>query len=365
MNEENNSVEYDVTQLPTNTAVPEEPESRSFTGRRAFWPILLSLLVLVLIGWLTWEPGALGEFVRAVNLWLILAAAALLVLRVFVGGYRLKYSSQHRLTYSASVRGQIIWDFASSVTPSVIGGAPVAAILMARDDQRPVGEITAVMLFAMLMDQIWFAIAVFILVTASVFVDIYPDSLGTVGASFFTMYFVAMMVWASFFAYSTLVRPELLQTMVRWIFRLKFLKRFEERVELELENWKARAIILRSQPIRFYMYGIIFAAIAWTFRYLVLFLIVSSVYRIPDVVQFIARTMAMLHLALILPTPGGSGGIEGMYVLFFTEPLIPKGFLAPTLLVWRFLSYYVTIAVGLVITTHVLDRWSKRKPKPQ
>ncbi|MGA7303537.1 MAG: UPF0104 family protein, partial [Rhodothermales bacterium] len=55
----------------------------------------------------------------------------------------------------------------------------------------------------------------------------------------------------------------------------------------------------------------------------------------------------------------GSGGIEGMYALFFTEPLIPKAFLAPTLLVWRFLAYYVTVAVGLVITTHVLDRRRK------
>jgi uncharacterized protein (TIRG00374 family) len=111
------------------------------------------------------------------------------------------------------------------------------------------------------------------------------------------------------------------------------------------------------------MYGIVFAAVAWIFRYLTLFLVVSSVYHIPNAIQFIARTMAMLHLALILPTPGGSGGIEGMYALFFTEPLIPKGFLAPTLLVWRFLSYYVAIGVGLAITTHVLDRWRSRAAK--
>ncbi len=365
MNEKDNPVKYETATLPTNTAVTAEPESRSFTGRRALWPILISLAVLLLIGWLTWEPGALKEFLHAVNLWLILAAAGLLVLRVFVGGYRLKYSSQHHLTYSAAVRGQVIWDFASSVTPSLIGGAPVAAILIARDDKRPVGEVTAIMLFAMLMDQIWFAIAVFLLVTASLFVDVYPDSLGKVGASFFTMYFIGMMVWAGFFAYSTLVRPELLQSLVRRIVRLKWLVRFQGRVEGELGNWRERARILRSQPIKFYMYGIVFAAFAWIFRYLTLFLIVSSVHEIPNAIQFIARTMAMLHLALILPTPGGSGGIEGMYVLFFTEPLIPKGFLAPTLLVWRFMSYYVTIAVGLVITTHVLDRWRKYKSDPE
>lgn len=360
MTEPENPLQTRNLRLPSAASPPSVPEPRSFTGRRAFWPILLSLAVLIFIGWLTWEPGALAQLFRVVNLWLLFAAAGMIVLRVFVGGYRLKYSSHHHLTYSASVRGQVIWDFASSVTPSIIGGAPVAAILISRDGDRPIGEITAIMLFAMLMDQIWFALAVFFLVTASLFVDVYPDALGKVGAGLFTTYFVGMMLWATFFAYSTLVRPELLQSLVRKVFHIKWLRRFQDRVEGELENWRERAKILRSQPVAFYLYGLVFAGLAWTFRYLTLFLIVSSVHQVPSAVQFIARTMAMLHLALVLPTPGGSGGIEGMYALFFTEPLIPKGFVAPTLLVWRFMAYYVSIGIGLVITTHVVDRWRKR-----
>lgn len=328
----------------------------SKTGRRAGISIVLSLAVLLVIGWVTWQPGTLSLVLEAVNYWILLAAVGLLVLRVFVGGYRLRYSSHGQLAYSSAVRGQIIWDFASSVTPSIIGGAPVAALLMARDDTRPVGEVTAIMLFAMLMDQIWFAVAVFILVAASVFVDVFPNSLGAVGEGFMTAYFVGMMVWAGGFAYSTLVRPELLQALVKQVFRIRWLHRFRDRVDREMSNWSEQARILRSQPIRFYLIGLIFAAVAWIFRYLVLYLIVLSVYQVPNAIQFITRTMAMLHLALILPTPGGSGGIEGMYALFFTEPLIPKAFLAPTLLVWRFLAYYVTVVVGLVITTHVLDR---------
>jgi len=344
------------------TLSPQEDVSSS-TGRRALFSILLSLAVLLVIGWITWQPGTLDLVWRSVNLWILAGAVLLLVLRVFVGGYRLRYSSHGQLAYSSAVRGQVIWDFASNVTPSIIGGAPVAALLMARDDTRPVGEVTAIMLFAMLMDQIWFAVAVFLLVFASVFVDVFPNSLGAIGEGFMTAYFVGMMVWAGGFAYSTLVRPELLQALVRYIFRIRWLERFRGRVDSELANWTEQAIILRSQPIRFYLVGLIFAATAWIFRYLFLYLVVLSVYQVPNALQFIMRTMAMLHLALILPTPGGSGGIEGMYALFFTEPLIPKAFLAPTLLVWRFMAYYVTVAVGLVITTHVLDRGKRAAAK--
>ena len=331
----------------------------SKTNRGALISILLSLVVLLIIGWLTWEPGTLDLIWEAVNIWLLLAAVGLLVLRVFIGGYRLRYSSHGQLAYSAAVRGQVIWDFASNVTPSVIGGAPVAALLIAKDDSKPIGEITAIMLFAMLMDQIWFAVAVFILLAASIWVDVFPNTLGTIGEGFLTAYFIGMMVWAGGFAYSTLVRPELLQALVRRLFKVRWLLRFKDRVEHELSNWTEQARILRQQPIRFYLIGLIFAAMAWIIRYLVLYIIVLSVYEVPNALQFISRTMAMLHLALIMPTPGGSGGIEGMYALFFTPPLIPKAFLAPTLLVWRFFAYYVTVAVGLAITTHVLDRRSR------
>lgn len=343
---------------PSTNSAPhgEAGDVSSSTGRRAVISIILSLAVLLVIGWVTWTPETLDLVLRSVNLWLVFAAIALLVARVFIGGYRLRYSSHGQLNYSSAVRGQIIWDFASSVTPSIIGGAPVAALLMARDDTRPVGEVTAIMLFAMLMDQVWFAVAVFLLLLASVFVDVFPNQLGPVGEGFITAYFIGMMIWAGGFAYSTLVRPELMQSLVRRIFSIRWLVRFRDRVDSELSNWTEQARILRSQPFGFYVVGLIFAAIAWIFRYLMLYLIVESVYHVPNALQFIMRTMAMLHLALILPTPGGSGGIEGMYALFFTEPLIPKALLAPTLLVWRFLSYYVTLAFGLVITTNVLDR---------
>lgn len=82
----------------------------SSAGRRAAISIVLSLVVLLVIGWLTWEPGTLDLVIRVVNLWFIAAAIGLLVLRVFVGGYRLRYSSHGQLQYSSAVRGQIIWD---------------------------------------------------------------------------------------------------------------------------------------------------------------------------------------------------------------------------------------------------------------
>jgi uncharacterized protein (TIRG00374 family) len=170
-----------------------------------------------------------------------------------------------------------------------------------------------------------------------------------------------MLVWTVLFAYSTLVRPELLQRLVRKLFKVRWLRRFQHRVEAELEGWRDRAQILRAEGLHFYLFGVLLAGVSWTCRYLVLLFIALAVYPLLDQLVFVARTMAMLHLALILPTPGGSGGIEGMYALFFT-PLLPRGLVAPTLVVWRFLAYYVPIAGGFAVASHVFSRRRRHEP---
>jgi uncharacterized membrane protein YbhN (UPF0104 family) len=55
-----------------------------------------------------------------------------------------------------------------------------------------------------------------------------------------------------------------------------------------------------------------------------------------------------------MPTPGGSGGIEGLYALF-VGPLIPASLVAPTLLTWRLLGYYLFIAFGAYLFMHQLQ----------
>jgi hypothetical protein len=61
--------------------------------------------------------------------------------------------------------------------------------------------------------------------------------------------------------------------------------------------------------------------------------------------------MAMTLSSLVLPTPGGSGGLEGLYALFI-GPLIPEALVAPTLFAWRFLGYYIFIALGAYLFLH-------------
>lgn len=322
--------------------------------------ILLSLLVLGAIGYFTFDPGAFQQMLQTINPWWLLAAVGTVGLRVLFGGWRLSFISQGRLDLMAGIRGQLAWDFFSNVTPSAVGGSPFATLYIARDRNLPIGEATAFMLFSLLMDQFWLAAMIPLTLVAAFYLDVFPDTLGTVGTGAFVGYFLVMLTWVMVFGYATLVRPDVLQRLAARLFRFRLLRRFQERVIGELQKLGHHAELIRAQPLSFFLKGFLLTAGGWMARYLLGVFIVWSVFAEFDKLLFFLRTVAMMLGTMILPTPGGSGGIEGLYVLFLA-PLMPKALVAPTLLTWRILGYYIFLALGIFLSMHQVQKSLQRK----
>src|SRR5690606_31528979 len=210
---------------------PARARTSFLTPRKILWPILLSLVVLVGIGIATFEPDEFVQVVDRINVWMLGAALVMVFFRVYFGGLRLNYISRGRLGYATGMRGQLAWDFFSNVTPSAIGGAPFAAVYLAREKHIGVGETTAFMLFSMLLDPLWFALTVPVVTFGSLCRDVMPAAVGHVGLAGFMLYFFAMLAWVVLFGYATMFRPDILQRLASRLFRLRWLRRFHERVE--------------------------------------------------------------------------------------------------------------------------------------
>ena len=338
----------------------ESREPRRFTPRKLAWPVALSFLVLAVIGVFTFEFDEFREILTGLNPWMLVAAGAMVLLRTFLGGLRLDYISRGKLGMAGGMRGQLAWDFFSNVTPSAIGGAPFAAVYVSRDKEMEIGESTALMIFSMLLDQLWFSLTIPVVLLASVFLKVIPDSLGQIGAAGFLLYFVGMLVWVGVFGYATMFRPEILQRFTRAVCRTPLLRRFHDGVERSIGQLGTRAKVLRSQPASFYVNGFLLTLGTWACRYLLLLFVVWSFIGDFDRVLLLLRTAAMTLGSLVLPTPGGAGGIEGLYALFI-GPLIPAAAVVPTLLLWRFLAYYVFIGLGIFLSTHHVQKSIRRK----
>lgn len=315
----------------------------------------LSLAVLLGIGVFTFDPDAFWKILGEMRLWPFAVALLMTVTRVFFGGCRLRFISRGRLSLMEGMRGQLAWDFFSNVTPSAIGGGPIATLYVARDRGIEVGEATAFILFSILMDQLWFALTIPLVVIASFYVPVIPASLGTLGLWTFVAIFLGMLVWSTLFAYATLFRPSLLERLADRIFSLRYLGRFHARIMEEMRAFTQRAKTLRAQPFSFYTGGFLLTAGVWLGRYLLIVFIVWGVFPTLDKMLIFLRTVAMTLGSLVLPTPGGSGGLEGLYALFI-GPLLPQALVAPTLFAWRALGYYLFIALGAYLFVHQMQQ---------
>lgn len=351
---------------PGEPAEQEEPSAAEQAAREAggkrvgarsiLWPVLLSLAALVVVGYFTFDLAAFRDALGRLDPWFLVAAVGTVLARVGVGGWRLDYFSHGRLGLRAGVRSQIAWDFFAYVTPSTVGGGPFASVFISRDRKMPLGEATSIILFAMLLDQVSLALTIPVLLACAAFVDVFPAALGTVGSWSLGLFFLAYTAWVLVFAYGTLVRPQVLTWLVGGVLRIKWLRRFKRRALRVLSDLQARSAVLRKQPLRFYIKGFGLTLVPWISRYLLAVFVIRSVYSGTDGLLVFLRSAALNLGTLALPTPGGAGGAEGLYLLFFGPEVMPPALVAPTLLVWRLLSYYVFILAGLFVTMRYLQK---------
>jgi uncharacterized protein (TIRG00374 family) len=332
-------------------------------------PLVLGFGVLAIIGWFTWDDGALTKFFAAVNPWIMAGAVGMTLMRVIFGGWRISFISRHSLGFKAGIRCQLMWDFASNISPSLVGGAPLTAYYISRESKVTsmetkasrkgpiaIGDASAVMSYVMLLDQVWFALSVPFILVASVWMDVIPLSAGRLGLWTAMIYFVGLMGYAGIFAYATLFRPELLSRIASSLFRLPFLRRHRQGVLGQMEQFAARASVLRKQKADFFLRGVALTAGTWLARYgLAVFVIWSFVPDV-DTLLLILRSVAMTISSLVMPTPGGAGGIEGLYALFFGDLLPDAALMVPSLLTWRILGYYIFLVFGVSISTRHLQR---------
>jgi len=311
-------------------------------------PIGLSLGALGLVLWWTWEPGAFDAVRGTFRPSIFALAVVALATYIVTGGLRFRHISHGALRARDGIRGQLTWDFMSAVTPSAVGGGPFAAFFIAKENGLALGQVTSILLFSMLMDQLWYATAIVTMYIAAVWLPVFPTSLGAVGVGTVATYLGGLLLYIALFAYATLVKPELIERLANWVFRIKGLRRFQGTVEREARKLREQARILRGQPLSFYLKGAAYTLVYWAARYGVLLLVALSFTRDLRPVLMVFRTAGLWLAGLIMPTPGGSGGIEGLFVLF-VAPLLPEGYGGPVLLAWRLLAYYLVLVIGLFV----------------
>jgi uncharacterized protein (TIRG00374 family) len=339
--------------LANNDEQIEGNPNQYFSKKYLFFSIALSVATMGLLIYFTYTPGVL-EHLKPKRLPGLGIAVIVSFLRLWFVAAKIRYLSEKELSWLASFRVMLSWDFTSSITPSTIGGAPMATYALTKEGFK-LGQSTAIILYSVLLDQLWFALAVPILLFAGMFYEVVPNNTGMVGHASMALLYIGLLSYAGLMAYGVLINPDAIKKVVSKLFKLPFLRRWRDTVAGEVDNLVAYSHELREKPKNFLLKTFFFSTMSWLARIALPTIVVLSLLP-ADVVLSVLRSLAMNLAFLIMPTPGGSGGVEGLFAIFQGPLMDRKAFIGLAVFAWRVISYYIMIGLGMLATTWYINR---------
>lgn len=306
--------------------------------------IALSVISMGIVIYLTYTPGVL-EHLKPKRLPGLGIAIFVTLLKVYFTAAKIRYLADKVIGKMAAVRIALTWDFASAVTPSTIGGAPVATFAMTREGIQ-LGQSSAIMLYSVLLDQFWYALAVPILLISGVYFEVLPEEIGLVGNITMILIYTGLLLYGAILAYGLLINPSAIKKVIKTIFKLPFLRKHAEKVNEEAENLESYSKLLKKKPYTFVLKAFYLSTMTWLCKIALPVIVVLSLLPADEILLSL-RSLAMNLAFLVIPTPGGSGGVEGLFAIFLGPLIDRKAFIGLAVFAWRIITYYSSIGLGI------------------
>jgi len=299
------------------------------------------------------------------RLWKYLGIAVLIyVLRHLFYAYRLRILSDEEFTFKHAIELVFIWEFASAISPTSIGGSAVAVFFLSQE-KISAAKAVSIVLYTVIVDTFFFLVSLLGLLAIFGPELIRPDM-----TSMFQGYGITfMLVWLFMFSFGSvllwgLFRPRVIQRLLMWISTWPFIKRFRRSLYQTGQDVVTTSKELRTKPLSFHIKAILLTIGAWVTRFVavnfIILALINTDWSFMDHFLVYSRSETMYVITQFSPTPGGSGVMEFMFSGFF------KDFIAPTVgkvaaLLWRLITYYPYLVVGALIIPNWIRRVVKQK----
>lgn len=323
--------------------------------------------------------SASGNFIRRTSMQMLLdvqwdmyatlaliGALAMMVFRDLGYMYRIRILTDKHLSWKQSFEVIMLWEFASAMTPSVVGGSGVAMLILNREGIA-MGRSTAITFVTAMLDEIFYIVMVPVVLIAIGTDSLFPEtwageSFGTnsVQILFWIGYFfivlLTLLIMLSIFLY-----PNLFKRLLQIITSARVLKRFRKRATHIGNEIILTSQVLRGQPFSYWAKSFAATLLSWSARFLtlnfILLIFTPNFYRsdLFSHLEVAGRQLIMWVIMLISPTPGGSGIAELALAKFF-DYLMPVGLLAIVAILWRLMTYFPYLFIGAVILPRFLRR---------
>lgn len=275
---------------------------------------------------------------------------------------RFRLLSDKALSWRQAFTVDMLGQFTSAVAPTVVGGSSLVILFLHKEGLNT-GRSTALMIICLFLDELFFSVACALAFLLFPFHELFGEA-GVVSTSikvlFFTIYTV-IVVWTLLLYIALFHHPEWVKKIFRTVFRLPFLRRWSKAVEQLGDNLIMSSKEISGKSFLFWLKIFGLTCVAWCSRYLVVNALFFAFSTSGSQLLAFARQLILWIVTIISPTPGGSGVSEYMFKVYYADYFTVPGMALVVAFVWRIITYYIYLVIGVIIIPGWLKKWNKTK----
>lgn len=337
-------------------------------------PILIGLAV---VGWLMYKQLDIKELSKIswdfhIFFWLFMAVFVYIIRHLFYS-WRMRIMTDYEFSWPKSMELIVLWEFASSVSPTAIGGSGVALFLLAQE-KLSAAKTVSVVLYSMVVDTIFFVVSlpILYLVLGPIMIRPGMESLSDLDGFGYTFFGVIsfMTIYGAVFYYGLFVNPTSIKRLLLFISRFSILKRFKKDLRKTAMDVVDTSKEMQKKDFAFHAKAMLATTGAWVTRFLainciIIALIESTPFDFYNQFLILARAETMHVTTAFTPTPGGAGVAEYLFGGYFID-YVPEGIASLVALIWRLITYYTYLIGGaIIIPIWIREVMIRRKKEAQ
>jgi uncharacterized protein (TIRG00374 family) len=270
-----------------------------------------------------------------------------------------------KISWRNSFQTIMLWEFASALTPSVVGGSAVALYIVNKEIDN-VGKSTAIVMITALLDEMFYIVMVPLMFLFVGYNELFINtefklfSFGNFPTeTIFVIGYGFILLLTSIITFAIFFKPHVFKKILEKLFRLSLLKRWQKKASKTGEEIVITSQEMKGKSLGFWAKAFGSTLFSWTARFLVINALILVLIEGGDHFLIYARQLVMWVILLISPTPGGSGVAEFMLPKFLGEFM--NGYGNEIALGWRLLSYYSYLIIGSMVLPVWLRRVYRKK----
>ena len=277
--------------------------------------------------------------------------------------------------FKLSIETAILGTYYNNVTPLAVGGQPFEIYHLSKHGVRG-GAAASIPIASFFLNQLTFVILAVIALTMfnlnvlnaqAMIPESYAPTLSLL-TIIGCICFIAMPSMIVLFS----IMPKIGSKLVFWVVKLgaklRILKDPNKTLRSTIKTIVHNSHCLKklgSTPVAFLLIVLLSFLENFCLSLIPFFVLKTFGFAIEGLTFFqeyiVIAIIAYMLLASVsfVPTPGNSGVVDGGFYLLFSGSLV-SGLAFPAMMTWRLCSFYGTLIVGFILTTHIKNRDAKK-----